>query len=153
MSPEQYWDQDVQLAPAYRKKHELDYEEKNRFAHLQGLYFYEALCAVSPVLQAFAKAGTKPIPYPEKPYELVYDGGDGKDGKELTSEQKDKQTNKAMQFFQAMATSWNEAYKKSKGETDAGSRSLKTEDIIGQPAGVEGDSGALSGTDGAEDIR
>lgn len=37
---------------------------------LQGLYTYEAVCDVSPVLHAFAKQGTKPIPYREKPFEL-----------------------------------------------------------------------------------
>ena len=38
---------------------------------MQGMYIYEALCDVSPVLHAFAKAGTKPRPYPEKPYSIT----------------------------------------------------------------------------------
>lgn len=34
------------------------------------MYFYEALCDVSPVLQAFAKKGTKPTPYSSEPYAI-----------------------------------------------------------------------------------
>jgi len=34
----------------------------------QGVYVYEALCDVSPILHAFSKKGTKPLPYPSKPY-------------------------------------------------------------------------------------
>ena len=33
---------------------------------MQGLYIYEALCDVAPILHAFAKPGTKPLPYSEK---------------------------------------------------------------------------------------
>lgn len=35
---------------------------------LQGLYFYEALGDMAPVLRAFVKSGTKPRPYPSEPY-------------------------------------------------------------------------------------
>ena len=38
---------------------------RNYAAWLQGAYIYDALCAVSPILHAFAKGGTKPIPYLE----------------------------------------------------------------------------------------
>ena len=35
------------------------------------MYIYEALCDVSPVLHAFAKSGTKPNPYPDRPYAIT----------------------------------------------------------------------------------
>ena len=35
---------------------------------LQGMYIYEALCDVSPILHAFSSKGTKPLPYSNKPY-------------------------------------------------------------------------------------
>ena len=38
---------------------------------MQGMYIYEALCDVSPVLQAFAKKGTKPTPYSSEPYAIT----------------------------------------------------------------------------------
>ena len=45
-------------------------ERINAEAHLMGLYVYEALCDVSPVLHAFAKKGTKPKPFRTEPYAL-----------------------------------------------------------------------------------
>ena len=45
-------------------------ERINAEAHLMGLYVYEALCDVSPVLHAFAKKGTKPRPFRTEPYQL-----------------------------------------------------------------------------------
>lgn len=35
-----------------------------------GMYVYEAICDVSPVLHAFARRGAKPIPYRTEPYPL-----------------------------------------------------------------------------------
>lgn len=32
------------------------------------MYFYQAICAASPVLHAFAKSGTTPAPYIDKPF-------------------------------------------------------------------------------------
>jgi hypothetical protein len=70
MSPEQYWDGDPMLAKYYRKADELKRSRKNKELWLQGMYIYEALCDVSPVMNAFAKKGTKPAPYPDHPYPL-----------------------------------------------------------------------------------
>ena len=71
MTYDQFWRDDPKLVKAYRKAHELKKEWANQDAWLQGMYFYEALCDVSPVLHAFAKSGTKPFPYPQKPYGLT----------------------------------------------------------------------------------
>ena len=38
---------------------------------LQGLYVYQAIINAAPVLHAFAKPGTKPIPYLDKPIPLT----------------------------------------------------------------------------------
>ena len=70
MSPEQYWDGDAMLTKYYRKADELQRSRKNQELWLQGMYIYEALCDVSPVMNAFAKKGTKPAPYPDHPYPL-----------------------------------------------------------------------------------
>ena len=45
-------------------------ERVNAEAHLMGLYVYEALCDVSPVLHAFARKGTKPRPFRTEPYPM-----------------------------------------------------------------------------------
>lgn len=70
MTEEQYWDKDNQLVIAYRKADELRMTRKNQEMWLQGAYFYDALCRVSPILHAFAKKGTKPTPYLSEAYAL-----------------------------------------------------------------------------------
>ena len=70
MSYEEYWHGQFYLVKSYQKAYELKQEIKDYDFWKQGLYFYEALIDVSPILQAFAKKGTKPRPYPDKPYGL-----------------------------------------------------------------------------------
>lgn len=48
-------------------------------AWLHGRYNYEALCAVAPLLHAFAKSGSKPAPYRESPYPLTKKGVEQKE--------------------------------------------------------------------------
>ena len=59
-------------------------ERVNAEAHLMGLYVYEALCDVSPVLHAFAKKGTKPKPFRTEPYSLSGEKTDNSEQKEET---------------------------------------------------------------------
>ncbi|HHT17879.1 MAG TPA: hypothetical protein GXZ77_09270 [Papillibacter sp.] len=70
MTYELFWLEDVNLVKSYRKAFELRREMANQNAWLMGCYVYDALCAVSPVLNAFAKRGTKPMPYHKEPYPL-----------------------------------------------------------------------------------
>ena len=76
MTPEQYWDGDSMLPKYYRKAYELQRKRENENLWLQGMYIYEALCDVSPVLNAFAKKGTKPTPYTDHPYSITRDERD-----------------------------------------------------------------------------
>ena len=71
MTPEQYWDGDPMLAKYFRKADELRLERKNQELWLQGMYIYEAICDASPILHAFARKGTKPHPYVDKPYPIT----------------------------------------------------------------------------------
>lgn len=71
MTEEQYWDRDSTLVVAYRKAEELKTNRKNQEMWLQGAYVYEALCRVSPLLHAFAKKGTKPVPYIVEPFAIT----------------------------------------------------------------------------------
>ena len=71
MTPEQYWDGESTLVVVYREAYKLKVREQNRNLWLQGLYIYEALCCVSPVLHAFAKNGTKPLEYRNEPIALT----------------------------------------------------------------------------------
>lgn len=112
MTPEQYWDEDCCLTKAYRKAYEIRRDRKNWEAWLQGLYIYEALCCVSPVLNAFAKKGTKPIEYSKEPYALTTDQ---KRDKELSAEKK------AFEQGKTKMTAFMEHFNKKfsgKGESD-----------------------------------
>ena len=71
MTYDQYWNDDVDLVKHYRKADLIRTERMNYEKWLQGMYIYEAICDASPILQAFAKRGTKPIPYPDKPYSIT----------------------------------------------------------------------------------
>ena len=71
MTYDQFWNGDPALAMYYRKADELATERKNQELWLQGLYVYEALCDVSPLLHSMAKKGTKARPYPEQPYSIT----------------------------------------------------------------------------------
>ena len=71
MTYEQFWDGDPYLAKYYRQADELHIERRNQELWLQGLYVYEAMCDVAPIMHAMAKKGTKARPYPEQPYAIT----------------------------------------------------------------------------------
>ena len=111
MTPEQYWDGDCTLAKYYRKAEELRIDKRNQELWLQGMYIYEALCDVSPVLHAYAKKGTKPTPYSTEPYPL-----NNKQSKRDEEEKQRKLAEKGKRFMEAMAMSIN---KKFEGKTQS----------------------------------
>ena len=71
MTWEQFWQQDCSLVIAYRKAYRIRQEEINRAAWLQGLYVFRALQANPLIVYGFAKNGTKPEPYPDKPIDFT----------------------------------------------------------------------------------
>lgn len=99
MTYDQYWNDDCCLTIYYRKAFELSKSRKNQELWLQGMYIYEALCDVSPVLQAFAKPGTKPLPYLDKPYAIST-----KEIKEQKEAIEKENRKKAMAMFTAWAS-------------------------------------------------
>ena len=71
MTATEYWDGDPSLPKYFRKAQELRNQIRNQELWLQGMYVYEAIADVAPILQAFAKKGAKPRPYPDKPYAIT----------------------------------------------------------------------------------
>lgn len=55
MSREQYWDGDPMDVAAYREADRLRADRENRVAWLHGLYAYQAIGAMAPLLNAFSK--------------------------------------------------------------------------------------------------
>lgn len=70
MTPNEYWDGDASLVRDYRQAEEIREDRRNQELWLQGLYVYEAIINIAPILHAFAKKGTKAKPYPAQPYPL-----------------------------------------------------------------------------------
>ena len=105
MTYEQYWEGDCTLVKYYRQAEEMRNEKRNQELWLQGMYVYEAICDASPVLHAFAKKGTKPIPYSAKPYPL-----NDKQAKREEEEKQRKLAEKGKRFMEAMAMSINKKF-------------------------------------------
>lgn len=103
MSAEEFWEGDTTLPKfyleAYKIRKEREKEELNYNAWLQGMYIYEALCDVSPVLRAFVKKGTKPIEYPNKPYALKSQSDKETEPKEVTETEVNNERLKARLFL------------------------------------------------------
>ena len=68
MSYEEFWHGNPRLVESYREAYKLKQQIKDYEFWKQGMYVYEAFLDASPILHAFAKKGTKPYPYPSKPY-------------------------------------------------------------------------------------
>ena len=115
----EYWHGDYTQLAEYRKSFEIQRERANYDAWLQGAYFYDALCAVSPVLQAFAKAGTKPLPYHKAPYGAAQDGDKPTGGAPKTAKEiQEIQAHNASARFASFMTHWNKQHESKGGEAD-----------------------------------
>lgn len=66
-----YWNGDCTLVKDYRKADQLRLERDNTHFWLQGMYFYEALCDVAPILVSFPKKGAKVESYTKQPYPVT----------------------------------------------------------------------------------
>ena len=110
MTEEQYWDRDCCLVKFYREAENLRKERVNQELWLQGMYFYDALARVSPILHAFAKKGTKAQPYPDEPYPI------NKRTMDNVKERKEKaKANKGLQYMQAFMVKNNKRFETQKG--------------------------------------
>lgn len=71
MNEKQYWDKDCMLAKYYREADKLRQERSNYNMWLQGMYIYDGIQRLVPVLHAFAKKGAKAEPYVKEPYPIT----------------------------------------------------------------------------------
>lgn len=114
MTYKEFWEEDPTIAKDYLKAFKI--KQKNEIRNKeweiwkQGMYVYEALIDVSPILHAFSKA-KKPLPYPEKPYGLEENKDEEKN--EVTKEQqKENERLKATVFFNNWARATKKRFKK-----------------------------------------
>lgn len=66
-----YWHGDYSLLRFYVEADEIRQERENKNAWLQGMYVYDAVGSLAPILHAFSKRGTKPRKYPDEPYAIT----------------------------------------------------------------------------------
>lgn len=115
MTYQEFWFDDLDLPKyylkAYKIKEKREIEEMEWTVWEQGLYIYEALCDVSPILRPFSKA--KPLPYPEKPFFLgEEDKKQEQKKKELKKKEKEKvDLMRAQIFFENWARSTKKHFK------------------------------------------
>lgn len=114
MTYEQFWDMDCTLVVDYRKAEEIRNTKRNQEMWLQGMYIYEALCDVAPVMRAFAKKGTKPHKYPAEPYALTV-----KEREEQTEQRERKVFNKGLATMEALMKSMNKKFAEKEVSVDA----------------------------------
>lgn len=105
MTYEQFWEMDCDLVKYYRKAARIRQDLKNQDAWLQGMYVYQAVGNLAPILRAFAKKGAKPQPYPEQPFELNV-----RQDKKVENTKEKKQDDKAKAYMQMFAMSFNKKF-------------------------------------------
>jgi len=113
MSFNEYWYESPYLAKFYREAYKLRLRHEDTFMWNQGMYIYEALCDVSPILHAFSKKGTKPLQYRNKP--MLETSTDLQTEKEKAKAKEIKQKNeqlKARIFFENWARRTAEHFNK-----------------------------------------
>ena len=104
MTEEQYWDKDSCLVKFYREAEKLRNDKFNQQAWLQGMYIYDAIARLSPILRSFGKKGTKAKPYVDEPYPL-------NDTQHREKETK-KIENKGLLYMQSFMMKNNKKFKK-----------------------------------------
>lgn len=115
MSYDQFWNDDPTLVKSYRTAEELRTERLNQQLWLQGMYVYDAICCASPILHAFAKKGSKAVPYPKEPYPITQRQNDRK------KENTEKRTfEKGLAKMQAFMASNNKRFANEKDEVAVG---------------------------------
>ena len=116
MTYKEFWEEDPTMAKDYLKAFEIKQKREIRNKEWeiwkQGMYVYEALIDVSPILHAFSKA-KKPLPYPEKPYGIEEIDEKIEEKDEITKEQeKENERLKATVFFNNWARATRKHFKK-----------------------------------------
>ncbi len=106
MTEEQYWDKDPMLVKYYRKAEKLNNQKINEQAWIQGMYIYDTLLRVAPVLHAFAKKGTKPRPYVEEAYPI-----DEQKIEEIKRKKEKLNANKGLRYMEAYMVGNNQKFK------------------------------------------
>lgn len=105
MSYNDFWYGPAFMTTFYRDANKLELRRQDENNWMIGMYVYEAILDCSPVLHAFSKKGTKPLPYAEKPYLM-------NKFEEKTEAEKDQEKENERLKFMVQMNNWYRATKK-----------------------------------------
>ena len=105
MSYNDFWYGPAFMTTFYRDAYKLRLRQQDENNWMLGMYVYEAILDCSPILHAFSKKGTKPLPYVEKPHLM------DKLEKKTELEKEQEITNERLKFTIQM-NNWFRATKK-----------------------------------------
>lgn len=109
MSYHDFWYGPAFMTTFYKDAHKLKVRQQDENNWMLGMYVYEAILDCSPILHAFSKKGTKPLPYAEKPY--LMDKLDNKTKAERERDRKQEEENERLKFIVQM-NNWFRSTKK-----------------------------------------
>lgn len=109
MTEEQYWDKDSMLTRYYQEAESLRLERTNQELWLQGMYIYDAISRLSPILHAFVKKGTKAQPYVKEPYPI-----NEKMVKDVEKEKEKQNSQKGIRYMEAVMVNNNKQFEERK---------------------------------------
>lgn len=109
MSYNDFWYGPAFMTTFYKDAHKLKVRQQDENNWMLGMYVYEAILDCSPILHAFSKKGTKPLPYAEKPY--LMDKLQTKTKAEIKKDQEEQAEAERLKFIVKM-NSWFRATKK-----------------------------------------
>lgn len=111
MTPDEFWNGDCTLVISYRKAFELKRDYDNFQLWLQGMYVYDAIGRIAPILHPFAKKGTKPEPYPSEPYRIRGDETSTQSSNDFNNENDRKQFEKVNNYMETMMGKINSSFR------------------------------------------
>ena len=94
MTYDEYWRDDPTLVRDYRKAKEIENRNEEWARWRQGLYIYDALIKVAPIIRPFTKGEIKPGEYPDRPYPLTE--------KEAREQEQQKEREKVFAFMKKL---------------------------------------------------
>ena len=105
MSYNDFWYGPAFMTTFYRDANKLELRRQDENNWMIGMYVYEAILDCSPVLHAFSKKGTKPLPYADKPYLMDH-------LREKTESEKEQEKDNERLKFMVQMNNWYRATKK-----------------------------------------
>lgn len=111
MTYDEFWYGEPERVVAYRKADEIRRKKLNEQLWLQGMYFYEALCDVAPILVSMPKKDAKIQKYSIEPYALTV-----KEQKKQSEKEAERKQREMMNRFTAMSAKINHKFNKGGGE-------------------------------------